>query len=158
MIKTRRSIIWISISILLEYLMKFNTVSLYWHNLKFSIIIIFSRLLHYTFTTWNLKLKVHYQSQLIKFVLVHPQTINLKTISVTLHWLNLMFWCYQYTTPQQLQMINCYNDSILKSIHYTYTTRNSQALTFLTLHCNHTTYDQQAITLQPLSYSYTSYN
>ena len=55
--------------------------------------------------------------------LAHPDTINNKEVYVTLHWLNLMFWCYQYTTPPQLQMVNCYNDDTLpKSIYYTNTT------------------------------------
>ena len=70
-INTLWSILWILRNILLEYLMKFNTVSLYWHNLKFSIIIIFWRLLHSTYTTWNSQLKADYQSHLIKLALMY---------------------------------------------------------------------------------------
>ena len=53
----------------LEYLMKFNTVSLYWDNLRFSIIIILLR----SFTSLKFQVKADYQSHAI--TLVHPETI-----------------------------------------------------------------------------------
>ena len=61
--------------------MKFNTVSLYLYNLRFSIIIAF-------FNTNSphlnhLKFQLGYQSH--PSTLVHPDTINNKKISVTLH-------------------------------------------------------------------------
>ena len=60
--KTLWSILWISRSILLEYVIKFNTVSLYWHNLKFSIIIIFLKI---NFTPLTL-LEILNEKQIIK--------------------------------------------------------------------------------------------
>ena len=77
------------------------------------------------------QLKADYQSYAIN--VVHPDTFINKKISVTLHWLNLMFWWYQYTTPPQLQMLNYYNNNTLKSMHYTDTTWNFQAIIFLLL-------------------------
>ena len=102
------------------------------------------------------QLKVDFQSHSITFV--HPDTINKKNIYVTLHWLNLIFWCYQYTTPPQLQMLNYYNDNTLKSMHYANTTWNFQAIIFLSLRNNYTAYNQQAITFQSQAYTYTTYN
>ena len=75
--------------------------------------------------------KADYQSHAI--TLVHPDTIINKKISVTLHWLNLMFRCYQFTTPPQLQMLIYYNNNTLKSTHYTGTNWNFQVIIFLLL-------------------------
>ena len=77
------------------------------------------------------QLKRDYQGHAI--TLLHSDTIINKKISVTLHWLNLMFWCYQYTTPPQLQVLNYYNNNTLKSINYTDTTWNFQAIIFILL-------------------------
>ena len=95
-----------------NYLNFFKIISLQLNHLKF-------------------QLKADYQSQTITFV--HLDTFINKKISVTLHWLNLMFWWYQYTTPPQLQMLNYYNNNTLKSMHYTDTTWNFQAIIFLLL-------------------------
>ena len=81
---------------ILKYLMKLNSVSLYWYNLKLTIFIIFSRPFHSTYTKWNLQLKTDYQSPFI--TRLNPEIINHKKISVTLLWLNLMVWCYRYKT------------------------------------------------------------
>ena len=43
-----------------------------------------------------------------------------------------MFWCYQYTTSLQLQMVNYCNDNML--MHYTNTAWNFQSIIFLPLH------------------------
>ena len=75
---------------ILEYLMKFNTVSLHWHNLGFSIIIIFLKIISLHLNHLKFQLKADYQSHAI--TLVHPDTIiQKKKKSVTLQWLNLMF-------------------------------------------------------------------
>ena len=83
------------------------------------------------------QLKADYQSHPI--TLVHPYTINNKNISISLHWHNLIFWLYQYTSPPQLQMLNYYNDNTLKSMRYTHTTYNLQAITFQSLRYTYTT-------------------
>ena len=133
--KTLQSILWIPISILLEYLMKFNSVSLDWRTIwnsqSWSF---FLRLLHSTYTIWNFQFRANYQSHLIKLVLAQPQKINLKK-------LNLTIWCYQYTRPPQLKMVNRYNDNILNSMRYTYATSNFQAVMSRSLHCNQTAYN-----------------
>ena len=133
--KTLQSILWIPISILLEYLMKFNSVSLDWRTIwnsqSWSF---FLRLLHSTYTIWNFQFRVNYPSHLIKLVLAQPQKINLKK-------LNLTIWCYQYTAPPELKMVNRYNDNILNSMRYTYATSNFQAVMSRLLHCNQTAYN-----------------
>ena len=117
---------------ILEYLMKFNTVSLHWHNLGFSIIIIFLKIISLHLNHLKFQLKADFQSHAI--TLVHPDTIiQKKKKSVTLQWLNLMFPCHKYTPPPQLQMLNYYNNNTMKSMHYTNTTWNFQAIIFLLL-------------------------
>ena len=88
---------------------------------------------HYTCTSW------HNQQQ---------ENDTGSTLTATLHWLNLMSWYYQYTKTLQLQILNYYNYNILKSMHYTYTTWNFQAIIFLSLRNNYTAYNQQPTTFQ----------
>ena len=95
---------------ILEYLMKFNTLSLYWRNLRFSIIIIL-KIISLHLNHLKFQLKADHKSNAI--TLVHPDTIINKKILVTLYWLNLMIWCYQYTTLPQLQMLNYYDNNTL---------------------------------------------
>ena len=123
-----------------------------------------------TGTIWDIQLSSFFQDHFTRikpleisikshFITVaHRETTNKKNIYVTLHWLNLMFWWYQYTTPQQLQMLNYYNDNTLKSMHYTCTTWNFQAIILLSLRNNYKAYNQQAITFQSQAYTYTTYN
>ena len=101
------------------------------------------------------KLKADYQRH--PSTLVYPVTINNKKISVTLHWFNLMFWFYQYTTTPQFQMLNYFKDKILTSMHCTYTTWDFQAIILLSLCYNYTNYNQQSITLQSQTYTYKTY-
>ena len=89
---------------------------------------------------------------------VQPDIINKKNIYVSLNWLNVIFCCYQCTTSPQLLMLNYYNNNTLKSMHYTYTTWNFQAIIFLSLSNNYTAYNQQAITFQSQAYTYTTHN
>ena len=102
------------------------------------------------------QLKMDHQSQPI--TLTHPDAINNKKMPVTLRWLSLMFWCYQYTTSVQLQMLNYYNGNILKSMHHTETTWNFQARIFLSLRNSYATYNRHAITFRSQAYNYTTYN
>ena len=103
----------------------FKIISLQWYHLKF-------------------QLKADFQYHPITFV--HPDIINKRNIYVTLNWLNVIFCCCHYTTSQQLQILNYYNDNTLKSMHYAYTTWNFQAIIFLSLRNNYTAYNRQAIT------------
>ena len=79
---------------ILESVKKFNTVSLYWHNLNFSFIIIFPISLHSTYTAWNFQFNADYQSQTITYahpeinyhkkVYVNPLSVNPRKWSNTL--------------------------------------------------------------------------
>ena len=55
------------------------------------------------------------------------------------------------------QILNYYNDNILKPMHYTYTTYNLQAIIFQSLRYTYATYNIQ-MTLQSIHYIYTTYN
>ena len=59
--------------------MKFNTVSLYWYNQRFSIIITFFK----TILPHDLKFQLDYQSHPI--TVVYPNTVKNKKVSITLH-------------------------------------------------------------------------
>ena len=75
---------------ILEYVKKFDTVSLYWHNLNFSFIIIFLRSLHSTYTAWNFLFNADYQSQTITYA--HPQINHIKKVYVNPLTVNPRKW------------------------------------------------------------------
>ena len=82
---------------ILEYLMKFNTVSLHWHNLGFSIIIIFLKIISLHLNHLKFQLKADYQSHAI--TLVHPDTIIQKKKKICYSTMTQLD--VQYATPTQ---------------------------------------------------------
>ena len=88
---------------ILEYLMKFNTVSLHWHNLGFSIIIIFLKIISLHLNHLKFQLKADYQSHAI--TLVHPDTIIQKKKNLLLY--NDSTWCSRAISTPHLLNFKC---------------------------------------------------
>ena len=63
--------------------MKFTTLSLYWHNLRFSIIIVFFKIISVHLNHLKFQLNADYQSHAVFLAL--PDIIINKKISVTPH-------------------------------------------------------------------------